>query len=165
MLRWVFPMVITRVRLLGSEGRGLPHVCAPATRTALWSSVANAKESMQAAAALPRALAHGCAGCHRCACCAVLCRCTPSPGPDRGLASVLCVPPAVPCCAVPCRPVPRPPVRYFEAWEAFASMERAQRHLKEARAVYKRGYGRRLEEGGQVLLCQAWLRFEREEGR
>lgn len=24
---------------------------------------------------------------------------------------------------------------------------------------------RRLEEGGQALLCDAWLRFEREEGR
>lgn len=37
--------------------------------------------------------------------------------------------------------------------------------LQEARALYKRCYSRRLEEGGQLRLCHAWLRMEREEGR
>ncbi len=55
--------------------------------------------------------------------------------------------------------------RYAEAWEAYAAMERSLRNLKEARAVYKRAYSRRLEEGGQLAMCYAWLRFEREEGR
>ena len=55
--------------------------------------------------------------------------------------------------------------RYAEAWEATAAMERSLRNIKEARAVYKRAYSRRLEEGGQLALCYAWLRFEREEGR
>ncbi|GLC34775.1 hypothetical protein PLESTB_001162500 [Pleodorina starrii] len=54
--------------------------------------------------------------------------------------------------------------RYAEAWEAYIAMERSGRGIKEARALYKRCYNRRLEEGGQLRLCHAWLRFEREEG-
>ena len=55
--------------------------------------------------------------------------------------------------------------RYCEAWLAYASMEQGLRNLREARNVFKRAYSRRLEEGGQTLLCTEWLRFEREEGR
>ncbi|EFJ45259.1 hypothetical protein VOLCADRAFT_118442 [Volvox carteri f. nagariensis] len=55
--------------------------------------------------------------------------------------------------------------RYAEAWEAYIAMERSARLIKEARALYKRCYSRRLEQDGQLKLCQAWLRFEREEGR
>ncbi|KAF5828241.1 hypothetical protein DUNSADRAFT_17991 [Dunaliella salina] len=54
--------------------------------------------------------------------------------------------------------------RYYEAWLAYANMERGLRNLKEARNVFKRAYSRRLEEGGQPLVCAEWLRFEREEG-
>lgn len=55
--------------------------------------------------------------------------------------------------------------RYYEVWLAYASMERGLRNLKEARNVFKRAYSRRMEEGGQPLVCAEWLRFEREEGR
>ena len=54
--------------------------------------------------------------------------------------------------------------KYYEVWLSYADMERSLGHIKEARGVYKRGFGRRLEEGGQMVLCTAWLRFEREEG-
>ncbi|KXZ53271.1 hypothetical protein GPECTOR_7g1165 [Gonium pectorale] len=54
--------------------------------------------------------------------------------------------------------------RYPEVWEAYIGMERAARRIKEARVLYKRCYSRRFEEDGQVRLCHAWLRFEREEG-
>ena len=45
------------------------------------------------------------------------------------------------------------------------AMERGQRHVSKARTLYKRCYSRRLQEGGQAAICEAWLRFEREEGR
>lgn len=61
-------------------------------------------------------------------------------------------------------PRPRCP-RYADTWAAYIDMERRRRNLKQARTLYKRVYTRRLEEGGQVLMCEAWLRFEREEGR
>jgi hypothetical protein len=48
---------------------------------------------------------------------------------------------------------------------AWATFERTLRRLKEARAVYRRAYSRRCEEGGQYSVCAEWLRFEREEGR
>ncbi|GFR47944.1 hypothetical protein Agub_g9748 [Astrephomene gubernaculifera] len=54
--------------------------------------------------------------------------------------------------------------RFAEVWEAYIGMERAGRRIKEARALYKRCYSRRFEEDGQLRLCHAWLRFEREEG-
>lgn len=55
--------------------------------------------------------------------------------------------------------------RYAEAWCAYAGMERALRHIKEARGVYRRCFSRKLEEQGQYTVCAEWLRFEREEGR
>lgn len=55
--------------------------------------------------------------------------------------------------------------RYYEGWAAWAAMERGMRLIKEARAVYKKAYSRKLEEGGQLAICSDWLRFEREEGR
>eukprot|EP00873_Tetraselmis_striata_P018787 jgi/Tetstr1/439051/TSEL_027542.t1 len=54
--------------------------------------------------------------------------------------------------------------RLSSAWQAYAAFERSQRNLGAARALYKRCYARKLEEGGQVKVCQDWLRFEREEG-
>lgn len=56
------------------------------------------------------------------------------------------------------------PGRYDVTWLAYVEMERGQGNIKEARQVFRRGYSRRLESGGQVALCEAWLRFEREEG-
>ena len=44
-------------------------------------------------------------------------------------------------------------------------MERALRNIPQARTLYKRCYTRRFADGSQLPLCQAWLRFEREEGR
>lgn len=38
------------------------------------------------------------------------------------------------------------------------------RHLAEARSLYRRVHARRLEQDGQLPLCRAWLRFEREHG-
>ncbi len=55
--------------------------------------------------------------------------------------------------------------RFYEAWASFIALERSLRNLKEARALYKRAYLRKLEEGGQVAICADWLKFEREEGR
>jgi hypothetical protein len=46
-----------------------------------------------------------------------------------------------------------------------SNRDRAVLVSQEARAVYRRCYSRRLEESGQLRLCHAWLRFEREEGR
>ncbi|PNH11751.1 Squamous cell carcinoma antigen recognized by T-cells 3 [Tetrabaena socialis] len=54
--------------------------------------------------------------------------------------------------------------RCFVAWAAFIAFERGARRIKEARALYKRAYNRRYEEDGQLQVCNAWLRFEREEG-
>ncbi|KAL4424967.1 hypothetical protein ABPG77_002852 [Micractinium sp. CCAP 211/92] len=54
--------------------------------------------------------------------------------------------------------------RYADAWAAYIDFERRRSNVREARTLYKRAYSRRLEEGGQALLCDAWLRFEREEG-
>jgi hypothetical protein len=45
------------------------------------------------------------------------------------------------------------------------TMERALRQLGPARALFKRAYSRKYEEGGQVTLAYEWLKFEREEGR
>lgn len=55
--------------------------------------------------------------------------------------------------------------RYAEAWAGFVALERGQRHIPKARTLYKRCYSRRLADGGQPAICEAWLRFEREEGR
>eukprot|EP00193_Tetraselmis_chui_P021607 CAMPEP_0177787056 /NCGR_PEP_ID=MMETSP0491_2-20121128/21264_1 /TAXON_ID=63592 /ORGANISM="Tetraselmis chuii, Strain PLY429" /LENGTH=855 /DNA_ID=CAMNT_0019308331 /DNA_START=131 /DNA_END=2698 /DNA_ORIENTATION=- len=54
--------------------------------------------------------------------------------------------------------------RLSSTWQAYVAFERAQRNIAQCRALYKKGYARKLEEGGQVRLCQDWLRFEREEG-
>ncbi|KAG2484382.1 hypothetical protein HYH03_016798 [Edaphochlamys debaryana] len=54
--------------------------------------------------------------------------------------------------------------RFVETWEAYIATERSARNLKEARAIYKRAFNRKFEEDGQLRICHAWLRFEREEG-
>ncbi|KAL4457863.1 hypothetical protein ABPG75_012728 [Micractinium tetrahymenae] len=54
--------------------------------------------------------------------------------------------------------------RYADTWAAYINFERRRGNAREARTLYKRSYSRRLEEGGQAVLCDAWLRFEREEG-
>ncbi|KAF6257164.1 hypothetical protein COO60DRAFT_1271527 [Scenedesmus sp. NREL 46B-D3] len=55
--------------------------------------------------------------------------------------------------------------RYCETWLAWVTMERALRQLGPARALFRRAYSRKYEEGGQVTLAYEWLKFEREEGR
>jgi hypothetical protein len=55
--------------------------------------------------------------------------------------------------------------RFCEPWLAWVSMERSLRQLGPARALFKRAYSRKFEEGGQVALAYEWLKFEREEGR
>jgi hypothetical protein len=62
---------------------------------------------------------------------------------------------------LPCQPCRR----YCDAWCSYAAWQRALRRLGAARRVYSRGHGRKLVEGGQLVLCYDWLRFEREEGR
>jgi hypothetical protein len=55
--------------------------------------------------------------------------------------------------------------RYAESWAGYIALERGLRNLREARTLYKRCHSRRFLEGGQTQLCEAWLRFEQEEGR
>lgn len=55
--------------------------------------------------------------------------------------------------------------RSSEPWLAFIAMERSLRNLDKVRALYRRCYARQFADGSQVAFCQAWLRFEREEGR
>ncbi|KAL4858071.1 Squamous cell carcinoma antigen recognized by T-cells 3 [Chlorella vulgaris] len=57
-----------------------------------------------------------------------------------------------------------PAGRHADTWAAYVDFERRRGHTREARTLYKRCYSRKMEEGGQALLCDAWLRFEREEG-
>ena len=57
-----------------------------------------------------------------------------------------------------------PLARYYEPWAAAVQMERALRCAPQARALYRRAWSRRLEDGGQLAICLDWLRFEREEG-
>lgn len=54
--------------------------------------------------------------------------------------------------------------RYVEAWLGYTTMLVGSGNTAQARRVYKRGYSRKLEEGGQLFLCEAWLRLEREHG-
>lgn len=58
------------------------------------------------------------------------------------------------------RPAWRLPRRYYETWAAAVAHERQQRRVREARALYRRGYSRKLEEGGQLAFCADWLKFE-----
>ncbi len=55
--------------------------------------------------------------------------------------------------------------RYAETWAGYIAMERSRRNVREARSLYKKCHSRRLQDGGQAAICEAWLRFEREEGR
>jgi hypothetical protein len=55
--------------------------------------------------------------------------------------------------------------RYADVWLGYAAFERSLRAVREARGVFKRAYARKMEEGGQAVVCAEWLRFEREEGR
>ncbi|KAL3153941.1 hypothetical protein ABBQ32_013502 [Trebouxia sp. C0010 RCD-2024] len=54
--------------------------------------------------------------------------------------------------------------RYIEPSIAYVTMLVGSGNHAQARHVFKRGYARNLEEKGQVFLCEAWLRFEREHG-
>ncbi|CAM6111706.1 unnamed protein product [Calypogeia fissa] len=51
-----------------------------------------------------------------------------------------------------------------EVWQGYISMELALKNIKEARAIYRSCYSRRLEGSGTEVMCSAWLRFEREHG-
>lgn len=55
--------------------------------------------------------------------------------------------------------------RFADPWLGFAAFERGHRCVREARTLFKRSYSRAFEDGGAVLVCNEWLRFEREEGR
>ena len=55
--------------------------------------------------------------------------------------------------------------RSAEPWLAYIAMERSLRNLHKVRSLYKRCYARQFADGSQMAFCQAWLRFEREEGR
>ncbi len=56
--------------------------------------------------------------------------------------------------------------RYAETWAAYIDMERRAGNIREARALFRRVLGgKALEEQGTGVVCAAWLRFEREEGR
>ena len=55
--------------------------------------------------------------------------------------------------------------RYAETWAGYIAMERSRRNVREARSLYKKCHSRRLQDGGQAAICEAWLRFEREQGR
>lgn len=43
-------------------------------------------------------------------------------------------------------------------------MEVRENNVREARSLYKRCHAKQLQDGGQLSLCQAWQRFEREHG-
>ena len=43
-------------------------------------------------------------------------------------------------------------------------MEVKEGNVREARSLYKRCHAKQLQDGGQLSLCQAWQRFEREHG-
>ena len=53
---------------------------------------------------------------------------------------------------------------YVESWVGYVTMLVLSGNHEQARRVYKRGYSRKLEEGSQPFLCEAWVRFEREHG-
>lgn len=54
--------------------------------------------------------------------------------------------------------------RYAETWVGYITMLVGAGNVDQARRVYKRASARALEENGRLLLCEAWLRFEREHG-
>ncbi|KAJ7294310.1 hypothetical protein O6H91_Y267000 [Diphasiastrum complanatum] len=51
-----------------------------------------------------------------------------------------------------------------EVWKGYISMELELRNIKEARSIYRRCYSRKFEANGAELMCDEWLRFEREYG-
>lgn len=57
-----------------------------------------------------------------------------------------------------------PMARYIEPWIAYVTMLVTSQNHAQARRVFKRGHSRNMQENGQVFLCEAWLRFEREHG-
>ena len=57
-----------------------------------------------------------------------------------------------------------PMARYIEPWIAFVAMLVTSENHSQARRVFKRGHSRNMQDNGQVFLCEAWLRFEREHG-
>lgn len=54
--------------------------------------------------------------------------------------------------------------KYAETWVGYVTMLVGAGSYDEARKVYKRACSRALEESGQLLCCEAWVRFEREHG-
>ena len=57
-----------------------------------------------------------------------------------------------------------PMARYIEPWIAYVTMLVSSENHAQARRVFKKGHSRNMQEAGQVYLCEAWLRFEREHG-
>ncbi|KAK9841647.1 hypothetical protein WJX74_009405 [Apatococcus lobatus] len=57
-----------------------------------------------------------------------------------------------------------PASRLVETWAGYIAMEVRKGNVREARSLYKRCYAKQLQDTGQLSLCQAWQRFEREHG-
>lgn len=55
-------------------------------------------------------------------------------------------------------------VRYAEAVAAYVAFELSTKHVKEARSIFRQYHRRKMHESGNVAICEAWLRFEREHG-
>lgn len=60
--------------------------------------------------------------------------------------------------------VGKAPARTYGAWAAWAAWELRFGQSKDARAVYRRAYAKRLEGGGEAWLRRDWLGFEQEAG-
>ena len=54
--------------------------------------------------------------------------------------------------------------RYAEAVLAYVAFEVSADKLQEARSIFKKFHRRQLHESGGLAVCEAWLRFERENG-
>ena len=54
--------------------------------------------------------------------------------------------------------------KYSATWLGYVAYERLHGSNEKARAVFQRCYARSMEGNGQVEICEAWLRFEREIG-
>ena len=54
--------------------------------------------------------------------------------------------------------------KYAETWVGYITMLMGAGNCAEARKAYKRVCSRGLEENGRLVLCEAWVRFEREHG-
>ena len=54
--------------------------------------------------------------------------------------------------------------RYAESILAYVALELTDKRVKEARSIFRKFHRRQLQENGGAVVCEAWLRFEREHG-